>query len=346
MDKKIITFGEIMLRLSAPGHLRFAQCNAYNAGFGGSEANVAVALAGYGLDAAFVTRLPKNEIAQACVMNLQQHAVDTSKIIYGGERIGLYFLETGAAARASKVIYDRANSAMASIEPGMINWDEAFSGADWFHWSGITPAVSASAAAACLEAIEAARRNNLTVSCDLNYRRNLWKYGKKAAEVMPELVSGCDLVLGNEEDAEMIFGIKPEGFDAARTGGELDVHAFESVCEQLTDMFPQVAKVALTLRGSVSASHNTWSGALYAGCRMYYSPRYEIMPIVDRVGAGDAFMAGLIYGLLTMNDNSRALNFAAAASCLKHTIAGDFNLSTVAETEKLMDGDMSGRVNR
>ena len=347
MKKKVVTFGEIMLRLAAPDYLRFNQSQSFGATFGGGEANVAVSLANYGIPAAFVTRLPENDIARACVMELRKYGVETSHILYGGERLGIYFLETGAVARASKVVYDRAHSAISEIKPGMLNWDEVLADAAWFHWTGITPAISAGAAQACLEAIRAANRLGVTVSCDLNYRKNLWKYGQAASEVMPELTAGCDVILGNEEDAEKVFGIKPQGFDVARTGGEVNAAEFESVCTQLTARFPRARKVIITLRGSVNANHNTWAGVLYAAGKLYQSRRYDITHIVDRVGGGDSFMGGLIYGLLTWPDDDRkALDFAVAASCLKHTVYGDFNQVTVEEVKKLMEGDASGRVSR
>jgi 2-dehydro-3-deoxygluconokinase len=344
---KIVTFGEIMLRLATPGYLRFSQAGELTATFGGGEANVAVSLANYGMDVEFVTRLPENDIAQACVKDLRKHGVKTDNIIYGGTRLGIYFLETGAVARASKVIYDRAHSAVSEIEPGMIDWDKVFEGAKWFHWTGITPAISQGAADVCLEAIKAANRRGLTVSCDLNYRKNLWKYGRTAAEVMPELVEGCDVILGNEEDAEKVFGIKPEGFDATATAGDVHAAEFESVCVQLMRRFGKAKKVIITLRGSINANHNTWGGVLYDGKTLYQSPRYDITHIVDRVGGGDSFMGGLIYGLMTHpGDDQYALDFAAAASCLKHTIYGDYNEVSVSEVENLMKGDGSGRVSR
>lgn len=344
---KIVTFGEIMLRLATPGYLRFSQAGELTATFGGGEANVAVSLANYGMDVEFVTRLPENDIAQTCVKDLRKHGVKTDNIIYGGTRLGIYFLETGAVARASKVIYDRAHSAVSEIEPGMIDWDKVFEGAAWFHWTGITPAISQGAADVCLEAIKAANRRGLTVSCDLNYRKNLWKYGRTAAEVMPELVEGCDVILGNEEDAEKVFGIKPEGFDATATAGDVHAAEFESVCVQLMRRFGKAKKVIITLRGSINANHNTWGGVLYDGKTLYQSPRYDITHIVDRVGGGDSFMGGLIYGLMTHpGDDRYALDFAAAASCLKHTIYGDYNEVSVSEVENLMKGDGSGRVSR
>lgn len=342
---KIVTFGEIMLRLSTPGYLRISQADSFNVTFGGGEANVAVSLANYGCDAQFVTRFPDNDIARACIADLHKHGVGTKHCVFGGDRLGIYYLETGAVARPSKVIYDRAHSAISEIQPGMIDWDKVLEGADWFHWTGITPAISQGAADVCLEAVKAANRLGVTVSCDLNYRKNLWKYGKKASEIMPELVACSDIILGNEEDADKVFGIKPEGFDVTATGGQVDQKRFQSVGEQLMVKFPRAKKVIITLRGSINANHNTWGGVLWDGKTLYQSPRYDITHIVDRVGGGDSFMGGLIYGLLNFDDQ-KALNFAVAASCLKHTIYGDYNLVTVAEVENLMKGDGSGRVSR
>ena len=343
---KVVTFGEVMLRLSTPGYQRFSQAHQFDVNFGGGEANVAVSLANYGIDAHFVTRLPKNDIAAMCTSELRGFGVNLDGVVYGGDRIGIYYLETGAVARGSKVIYDRANSAVAEIKPGMVDWHSVLKGADWFHWTGITPAISQSAADACLEAIKVANEMGVKVSCDLNYRKKLWKYGKTAAEVMPALVEGCDLILGNEEDAEMEFGIKPEGFDAEKTGGEIDQTAFISVCRQLMEKFPRCKKVAITLRGSINASHNTWGGVLYDGKALLQSRRYDITNIVDRVGGGDSFMAGLLYGLLTYSTDQEALDFAAAASALKHTVPGDYNRVTVPEVEALAKGGGSGRVSR
>lgn len=342
---EIITFGEIMLRLATPEHQRFTQATSFHSSFGGGEANVAVSLANFGLQTQFVTRLPKNDIGQSVLMELKKHSVGTDHIVTGGDRLGIYFLETGSVARSSKVIYDRAHSAIAEIEPGMINWDIVFKGASWFHWTGITPAISAGASAVCLEAVKAANRLGITVSCDLNYRKNLWKWGKTASDVMPELVSGCDIILGNEEDAEKVFGIKPDDANVFR--GEVKGSHFESVCKKLKQKFPKAGKVIITLRGSINADHNTWSGVLYDGKKFYEAPIYQITHIVDRVGGGDSFMGGLIYGLITYpGDDQKALNFAVAASCLKHTIHGDFNMVSVAEVEQLLKGDASGRVVR
>jgi 2-dehydro-3-deoxygluconokinase len=278
-------------------------------------------------------------------MNLRKYGVGTNHIVRGGDRIGIYFLETGAVARASKVIYDRAFSSVFTIEPGIIEWNKILEGVNWFHWTGITPAISEGAAQVCLEAIQAANAKGITVSTDLNFRKNLWKYGKKASEVMPRLVEGCDIILGNEEDAQKVFGIEPEGVDV--TQGHLQPAAYESVCRQLMKRFPRAKKVIITLRGSINANHNTWSGVLWNGQKLLQSKQFNITHIVDRVGGGDSFMGGLIYGMLTYTSNDqKALDFAVAASCLKHTIVGDFNMVTIDEVEKLMDGDASGRVSR
>lgn len=343
---KVVTFGEIMLRLAPPGFLRFSQTNTFEAIYGGGESNVAVSLANYGIPVDFVTRLPDNDIGKCAMMEMRKRGVGTGHIIFGGERLGIYFLETGAVSRGSKVVYDRANSAISTIKPGMINWDRVFEGAQWFHWTGITPAISQGAADVCLDAIQAANRLGITVSTDLNYRKKLWKYGKRPAEIMPDLVAGCDVILGNEEDAEKHFDIHPEEVDVTQ-GESMDAQAYVSVCKQLMKRFPNAKKVIVTLRGSISASHNTWSGVLYNGKEFLSAPTYQITHIVDRVGGGDSFMGGLIYGLLHYPDDDQlALNYAVAASCLKHTIYGDANQVTIDEVEKLMGGDASGRVSR
>lgn len=343
---KVITFGEIMLRLSPPGFQRFSQASSFDVVYGGGESNVAVSLANYGVPVEFVTRLPENDIGDAAMMEMRKRGVGVNHLIRGGERLGIYFLETGAVARGSKVVYDRAHSAISEIRPGMIDWDAIMEDARWFHWTGITPAISEGAAKVCLEGIRAANKHGVPVSTDLNYRKNLWKYGKTPGEVMPEMVAGCDIILGNEEDAEKHFGIKPEGVDVTQ-GETVDAKAYISVCQQLMQKFPRCKKAIITLRGSISASHNSWSGVLFDGEQLYEAPTYQITHIVDRVGGGDSFMGGLIYGLLNFKgDDQRALNFAVAASCLKHTIPGDANLVTVEEVEKLMKGDASGRVSR
>lgn len=335
-----------MLRLTPPGFQRFSQANVFDVVYGGGESNVAVSLANYGIPTEFVTRLPKNDIGDCALMAMRKYGVGTQHIARGGERLGIYFLEMGAVSRGSKVIYDRAHSAISTISKGSIDWEEVFQDAQWFHWTGITPAISQAAADVCLEAIQAANRLGVTVSTDLNYRKNLWKYGKEPNEVMPALVEGCDVILGNEEDAEKHFDIHPEGVDVTQ-GDTIDAQAYVSVGKQLMARFPRAKKVIVTLRGSISASHNTWAGVLYNGKELLESRTYQITHIVDRVGGGDSFMGGLIYGLITWpEDDQQALDFAVAASCLKHTIYGDANLVTVDEVSKLMSGDASGRVSR
>jgi 2-dehydro-3-deoxygluconokinase len=342
---KVVTFGEIMMRLVPPNFQRFPQARAFEVAYGGGEANVAVSLAHFGVPVDYVTRLPPNDLGDACLQFIQAHGVGTASVVRGGDRLGIYFLEMGATQRPSKVIYDRAGSALASISPGMVEWRRAFDGADWFHWTGITPAVSRGAAEACLEGVQTARELGLTISCDLNYRSKLWKWGKPAGEVMPELVALCDVAVGNEEDAHKVFGIQAPGVDV--TAGKVDAEAYRPVCEELSRRFPRLKTIAFTLRGSLSASHNTWSGLLWDAGQLHTTRLYDVTHIVDRVGGGDAFAAGLIYGLRHYGeDRQKALDFAVAASCLKHSIPGDFNLVSVAEVEKLMGGDVSGRVSR
>ena len=343
--KKVVCFGEIMLRLTPPAMRRFSQASSFDVIYGGGESNVAVSLANYGLPVDFVTRLPTTDIGECALMEMRKRNVGTSHIARGGERLGIYFLEIGAVSRGAKVVYDRAHSAMSSIKPGMIDWDAAFEGADWFHWTGITPAISQGAADVCLEAIKKANELGITVSTDLNYRKKLWKYGKEPSEVMPALVEGCDIILGNEEDAEKHFDIHPEGVDVTK-GDSVHAESYLSVCKQLMERFPRCKKAIVTLRGSISASHNSWSGVLYNGTDLLTTRTYQITHIVDRVGGGDSFMGGLIYGLKSYDDDQKALDFAVAASCLKHTIYGDTNLATKEEVEKLMGGDASGRVSR
>ncbi|NNE03030.1 MAG: sugar kinase [Eudoraea sp.] len=347
MKKKVVTFGEIMLRLSPPGFLRFSQASNFDVVYGGGEANVAVSLANYGIPVDFVTRLPSNDIGTCAMMELRKRGVGVDKIIYGGERLGIYFLETGAVSRGSKVVYDRAHSAISEILPGMIDWHKVFDKAQWFHWTGITPAISQGAADVCLEAVKVASEMGITVSTDLNYRAKLWNYDGDREAIMTKLTSYCDIILGNEEDAEKHFNIKPDGLDVTTQGHDVKAEAFLSVCKQMMEKFPKAKKVITTLRGSISASHNTWAGVLFDGKKMYESRQYQITDIVDRVGGGDSFMGGLIYGLLEYSeDDQYALDFSVAASCLKHTIKGDANLVTIEEVKKLMGGDASGRVAR
>jgi 2-dehydro-3-deoxygluconokinase len=345
MTRKVVTFGEIMMRLSPPGFLRFGQTRSFDVIYGGGEANVAVSLANFGMPVDYVTRLPDNDLGDACIQFLRQYGVGVDKIVRGGDRLGIYFLEMGAVQRGSKVIYDRAGSAIATIERGMIDWKHVFADADWFHWTGITPAISAGTADVCLEAVQVAKEMGLTVSCDLNYRKKLWKWGKTPGEVMPELVRHCDIVIGNEEDADKVFGIKAPETDVI--AGKVEADKYRYVCEELAKRFPKLKIIAITLRGSISASHNTWSGVLWDQGKFYIALTYDITHIVDRVGGGDSFMGGLIYGLRIYGDDRQAaLDFAVAASCLKHSIVGDFNMVTVAEVEKLMAGEVSGRVSR
>lgn len=334
-----------MLRLSPPNFQRITQARKFDVIYGGGEANVAVSLANFGIPVDYVTRLPNNEIGEACIQYLRQFGVNTSKIVRGGNRMGIYFLEMGASARASNVIYDRANSAIATAEHDIFNWDEIFQGINWFHWTGITPAISQNLADICLEAVKVAKKKGITISCDMNYRSKLWQYGKKASEIMPELIRYCDIAIGNEEDADKVLGIKAPDIDV--TSGEIDATKYKYVVEEIRKIFPNLEYIAITLRGSISASHNTWSGVLYNGKEMFIGPQYNITHIVDRVGGGDSFMAGLIYGLLKDKNNlNYALRFALAASCLKHTIFGDFNLVSLEEVLNLMKGDTSGRVSR
>ncbi len=344
--KKVVTFGEIMMRLATPGFSRYTQTNSFDLTFGGAEANVAVSLAGYGVPAEFVTALPdNNDLTIRCLQELRGLNVETEHISKQGERIGIYFLETGAVARASKVIYDRAHSSLATIKKGSIDWDSVFVNAGWFHWTGITPAVSQQAADVLAEAIESADRHGVTISCDLNYRKNLWKYGKTASEIMPSLVEKCDIILSNEEDAEKVFGIKPsDSFDV--NSGNIETISFQYVCEKMMEKFPRARRIIMTLRGSINASHNTWGGVLWDGKNLLQSRRYDITHIVDRVGGGDSFMGGLIFGMLNYDNDQMALEFAAAASALKHTIVGDFNRVSVKEVETLIAGNGSGRVSR
>jgi len=340
--KKVITFGEIMLRLAPTGYERFVQAAQFGATYGGGEANVAVSLANYGLDAAYVTKLPKHEIGQAAVNTLARFGVNTSKIVRGGERVGTYFLEKGASQRPSKVIYDRTGSAIATAKPEDFDWDMIFEGVEWFHFTGITPALSMSAAEICKIAAKTAKEKNIMVSCDLNYRKNLWTKAEAGA-TMAELMPYVDLVVANEEDASDVFGITASGTDV--TSGHLSHDGYIGVAKQMVDRFGH-KYVAITLRESFSANHNDWSGMLYDGNTACFSKKYSIRNIVDRVGGGDSFGAGLIYGFLSGKDKQAALEFAVAASCLKHSIEGDFNLVSVAEVETLAGGDASGRVQR
>ncbi len=343
MQKKIITFGEIMLRLKSPGFERLFQSPVLEATFGGGEANVAVSLANYGLNAAFVSVLPDNSVADACVGELRRFGVDTSLIVRGKGRMGIYYLETGANQRASTVVYDRAYSAIALAKPDCIDWEKIFAGAAWFHVTGITPAISQSAADLSLAAVKAAKRLGLTVSCDLNYRAKLWKYGKQAPEVMRELVKYVDVGVANEEDCQKSLGIEAS---VKVEKGKLDTEQYQALIEKVLAEFPNIRVMTITLRESRSADNNGWSACLHDRKQFVLSRKYDITDIVDRVGGGDSFAAGLIYALNSDYTHEAALNFAVAASCLKHSISGDFNRVSVAEVEKLAGGDASGRVQR
>lgn len=338
---RVITFGEIMMRLNPEGYQRFVQADRLEVSYAGGECNVAVSLANYGVEAAFVTKVPAHEIGQSSINALRRYDVNTKYMLRGGERLGVYYCEKGASQRPSKVIYDRKNSAIAQAQPGDFDWDRIFDGADWFHWTGITPALGGRLPEICLEACKAAKAKGLTVSCDLNFRKKLWS-SSRANEVMSELMPYVDVCIANEEDAKDVFGIAAENTDI--DSGKLDHQGYISVAEQLCRRFG-FKKVAITLRGSLSANDNDWAAMLYENGEAVFSPTYRIH-IVDRVGGGDSFGGGLIYALLSGKNNQAAINFAVAASCLKHSIEHDFNLVSVAEVETLAAGNASGRVQR
>ena len=340
---KVLTFGEIMLRLKAPGHERFFQSPMLEATFGGGEANVAVSLANFGMDAEFLTVLPDNDIAEACIRQLRYFGVGTGRIRRGEGRMGIYYLEGGANQLPSKVVYDRAYSALALAQPGCISWDAAFAGVDWFHITGITPAISESAMALSLESVREAKKRNITVSCDLNNRRNLWKYGKKAAEVMRQLAEYVDVAIANEEDVQKALEITA---DVDVASGQLDREKYRVLGDKVLAAYPNMQCIAITLRESHSADWNGWAACLNDGKDFLLSKQYEIRDIIDRVGGGDSFAGGLIYGLNHYASRQAALEFAVAASCLKHSVIGDFNRVGVSDVEKLMGGDASGRVQR
>lgn len=340
---KVLTFGEIMLRLRTPGHERFFQSNMMEATFGGGEANVAVSLVNYGMEAQYCTVLPDNAIGDECVKELRRFGVDVSKVQRGPGRMGIYFLENGANQLPSKVVYDRAYSAIALAKPGDIDWDKVFDGVDWFHITGITPAISESAMELSLESVKVAKEKGITVSCDLNYRKNLWKYGKKATEVMRELAKYVDVAIANEEDVQKSLEIT---MDVDVESGKLDREKYKELGDKVLAAYPHMKMIAITLRESHSADWNGWAGCLNDGEKFYVSKKYEIRDIIDRVGGGDSFAAGLIYGLNTYEDKQQALEFSVAASCLKHSIVGDFNRVSVSDVEKLAGGDGTGRVQR
>ena len=338
---RVITFGEIMIRLNPEGYQRFVQAEKFEASYAGGEANVAVSLANYGVDAAFVSKVPSHEIGQCAVNALRRFGVDTSFMIRGGSRLGLYYVEKGASQRPSKVIYDRADSAVALSKPEEYDWDRIFADADWFHWTGITPALGGELPRICLEACQAAKKRGVKISCDLNYRKKLWST-EEAGKVMGELMPYVDVCIANEEDAKDVFGIEAEGTDIV--AGKLNHEGYVSVARQLSERFG-CEMVAITLRGSISANDNDWAAMLYADNQAYFSPSYRVH-IVDRVGGGDSFGGGLIYALLNKKTPQESINFAVAASCLKHSIEHDFNLVSVQEVESLANGNASGRVQR
>lgn len=338
---KIVTFGEIMLRLAPEGYYRFVQADKFSATYGGGEANIAISLANYGMDASFVTKLPDNPIGQSAINSLRRYGVDTGNIVIGGDRVGIYFLEKGASQRPSKVVYDRAGSAIATACADEFDWEKILDGADWFHFTGITPALSDNMAEACLAAVKTAHKLGITVSCDLNYRKKLWTR-EKAGQVMGELIKYVDVCIANEEDASDVFGIKAEGTDIE--GGKLNHEGYKSVAKALCDRFG-CKKVAITLRTSITANDNNWSAMLYDGTDCHFAKEYPIR-IVDRVGGGDSFGGGLIYAMLNGYSASDTIEFAVAASCLKHTIEGDYNMVTIDEVKQLMNGNGSGRVQR
>ncbi len=340
---EFLTFGEIMLRLKTPGHERFFQSPSFEATFGGGEANVAVALSNYGLDAGFISALPEHDIGESAVRELRRFGVDTQHVRRSGDRVGIYYLETGANQRPSKVVYDRAGSSICEAKPGDFDWKHIFQGAKWLHITGITPALSESAAALSLEAVAAAKSAGVTVSCDFNFRGKLWKWGRSAPEVMRELVKHVDVGIANEEDCQKSLGIT---VDVDVESGELDTAKYEALSEKVLAEYPDMSTIAITLRESFSADRNGWSACLRDANGFRLSRRYEMTDIIDRVGGGDSFASALIYGLTAYDDRQESLEFAVAASCLKHSISGDFNRVSVPEVEHLMGGDASGRVQR
>lgn len=340
---RVLTFGEVMLRLRAPGHERFFQSNQMEATFGGGEANVAVSLANYGMEAAFFTFLPKNDLGNHCINEIRRFGVDTSRVQRNDGRMGIYFLESGANQLPSKVIYDRAESAIAIAKKGDVDWDNVFQGIGWFHITGITPAISQSAMELALESVQKAKELGITVSCDLNYRKNLWKYGKSAAEVMSQMAAYVDVAIANEEDVQKSLGISA---DVDVESGTLDRAKYQALGNKVLAQYPNMKMIAITLRESHSADRNGWAACLNDGKHFLVSKKYEINDIIDRVGGGDSFAGGLIYGLNHYEDKAQALEFAVAASCLKHSIIGDFNRVSVSDVEKLMGGDGTGRVQR
>lgn len=342
--EKVVCFGEIMLRLNPPGRKKIVQADNFNINFGGSEGNVAVCLANFGINSFYVTRIPENSLGEKCIRQLKSYGVDTSFILKGGKRIGIYFVEPGAVIRPSVVIYDREGSSFSEIQRGMFNWEEIFNGKSWFHFSGITPALTENCFHALVEACEIAKKKNLNVSCDLNYRKKLWKWTENPGEIMSQLLKYVDVIMCNEEDAEKYFGIKSKEVDVEK--GKIEKSRYMSVAERLKEKFNNLKTIGITLRTSINADYNRWSAVLWKDGDFIEGMDFEITHIVDRVGAGDSFSAGLIYGLLKFQDIEKTLNFAIGTSALKHTIEGDFNLVTVDEVEKIIGGETTGRISR
>ncbi|MBL30133.1 MAG: 2-dehydro-3-deoxygluconokinase [Flavobacteriaceae bacterium] len=340
--KKIITFGEIMMRLAPRGFLRFSQANNFDLVFGGAESNVAFSLANFGMDTEFVTRLPKNDFGKNALMEMRKYNLGTKYVLQGGDRLGIYFMERGIENRPMKVVYDRSNSAMSQIKPGMFNWKQIFKNSNWFHWSGITPAISRSAADVCLEAIKIARDMGLTISTDLNYRSKLWSYECDPQNIMTKLTSYSDIIVGNAEAIKVFFGLELDS-NKSHTDKGFNGELFLSICKKIKTKFPSSNKVIITSRESISSSYHKWFSVLYDGSNLYQSKKYKFKNIVDRIGGGDAFMSGIIYGLINYpTDFQKVLSFASEACCFKHSISGDVNLASVSEIEKLLNSDYSG----
>lgn len=348
MEHRIISFGEVLLRLTPPGYLKLSQTNTFAATFGGSETNCAVSLAHFGLKSEFVTRFPKNDIAEACLMELRSHGIKTDNIVFGGERLGLYYFENTAAQRVSKVVYDRANSSFSTLKPEMIDWEQVFQGATWFHWSGIGPGLSQDVADTCACAIDAAQKLGLTVSCDLNYRKTLWQYGKSAPEIMRPLLDKCDVLFGTGSEYQVVYGVKPVPFKAKTAEEPIDLDSYEAFMQQVQAGAGGNKKLFIALRSTLDATHHILTGLLYADGKLIQGRTYAIEHVVDSVGVGDAFAAGIIYGLINYPESdATALEYSIAAATLKNTIYGDFNLVTADEVKALMkQGDGAESISR
>lgn len=346
MEKKVVTFGEVMMRLTPPHHLRFNQTNTYQATFGGSEANVAVTLANFGIKSEFVTCLPKNRIGDTCIDDMRQYGVETKHILRGGERMGLYYMEDAASLRSTCVVYDRQGSSFGSLRKGMIDWEEIFKDATWFHWSGISAAITEQTAEMCREAINVASRMGLKISCDINYRKNLWQYGKDASEVLPELMEECDAMFGTDGEYMRVLGAELPPFEACDSNYQPDYKAYERVSKEVVKRFPRCKAVTMGLRNVINANHHTISGTLYTEGKLLTTRVYDIEPIVDCIGVGDAFVGGMIYGLFKSNELQYALDFGTATCALKNTIQGDYNQFPTEEIDSVAKGSTTGRIQR